>query len=34
MIPTSCRIFPRIDDGQALSEPLLVSVDVNQITFA
>jgi len=34
MIPTSHRIFPRQPDGQALSEPLLVSIDVSEIAFA
>jgi hypothetical protein len=33
MIPTSHRIFPRQPDGQALSEPLLVSIDVSDIAF-
>jgi hypothetical protein len=33
MIPTSHRIFPRQPDGKALSEPLLVSIDVSEIAF-
>src|SRR3989442_1717893 len=33
MIPTRHRIFPRQPDGQALSEPLLVSIDVSDIAF-
>jgi hypothetical protein len=33
MIPTSHRIFPRQPDGEALSEPLLVSIDVSEIAF-
>jgi hypothetical protein len=33
MIPTSHRIFPRQADGEALSEPLLVSIDVSEIAF-
>ena len=33
MVPTSHRIFPRQPDGQALSEPLLVSIDVSDIAF-
>ncbi|HEY3716162.1 MAG TPA: hypothetical protein VGL39_16670 [Jatrophihabitantaceae bacterium] len=33
MVPTRHRIFPRQDDGQALSEPLLVSIDVSEIAF-
>jgi hypothetical protein len=32
-IPTSHRIFPRQPDGQALSEPLLVSIDLSEISF-
>ena len=33
MIPTSHRIFPRQPDGHALSEPLLVSIDVSEIAL-
>jgi hypothetical protein len=33
MVPTTHRIFPRQPDGQALSEPLLVSIDVSEIAF-
>ena len=33
MVPTSHRIFPRQPEGQALSEPLLVSIDVSEIAF-
>jgi hypothetical protein len=33
MVPTTHRIFPRRPDGQALSEPLLVSIDVSEIAF-
>jgi hypothetical protein len=33
MIPTRHRIFPRQPDGQALREPLLVSIDVSDIAF-
>jgi hypothetical protein len=33
MIPTSHRIFPRQPDGQVLSEPLLVSIDLSEIAF-
>jgi hypothetical protein len=33
MVPTSHRIFPRQPDGQSLSEPLLVSIDVNEVAF-
>jgi hypothetical protein len=33
MVPTRHRIFPRQPDGQSLSEPLLVSIDVSEITF-
>ena len=34
MIPTGHRIFPRMPEGQALTEPLLVSIDLSEITFA
>ena len=34
MIPTGHRIFPRTPEGQALTEPLLVSIDLSEITFA
>jgi hypothetical protein len=33
VVPTSHRIFPRQPDGQALREPLLVSIDVSDIAF-
>jgi hypothetical protein len=33
MVPTTHRIFPRQPDGQALSEPLLVSIDISEIAF-
>jgi hypothetical protein len=33
MVPTTHRIFPRQPDGQALSEPLLVVIDVSEIAF-
>jgi hypothetical protein len=33
MIPTKHRIFPRSPDGQALSEPLMVSIDISEIAF-
>ena len=33
MVPTSHRIFPRTPDGQMLSEPLLVSIDLSEVTF-
>ena len=33
MVPTSHRIFPRTPDGQVLSEPLLVSIDLSEVTF-
>jgi hypothetical protein len=33
MVPTRHRIFPRQPDGQSLSEPLLVSIDVSEIAF-
>ncbi len=34
MIPAMHRIFPPAEDGQALSDPLLVSIDVSQVAFA
>jgi hypothetical protein len=33
MVPTSHRIFPRIADGQAVPEPLVVSIDLSDIAF-
>jgi hypothetical protein len=33
MIPTKHRIFPRGPDNQALTEPLLVSIDLSEIAF-
>jgi hypothetical protein len=33
MVPTRHRIFPRGPDDEALSEPLLVSIDVSEIAF-
>jgi hypothetical protein len=30
---TKLRIWPRAADGQALSEPLLVSIDVSDVAF-
>ena len=33
MVPTKHRIFPRAQDGRALGEPLIVSIDVNEIAF-
>jgi hypothetical protein len=33
MVPTKHRIFPRAQDGQALGEPLIVSIDVSEIAF-
>jgi hypothetical protein len=34
MVPTKHRIFPRAPDGQALAEPLIVSIDVSELAFA
>nr|WSY53609.1 hypothetical protein OG999_28190 [Streptomyces sp. NBC_00886] len=34
MLPTKHLIFPRTPEGQALTEPLLVSIDLSEITFA
>jgi hypothetical protein len=34
MVPTKHRIFPRAPDGQALEEPLLVSIDLSEISFS
>jgi hypothetical protein len=33
MIPTNRRIFPRQPDGQAMSEPLVVSIDLSDIVL-
>jgi len=33
-IPTRRRIFPRQEDGQAMSEPLVVSIDLDDIHLA
>ena len=33
MVPARHRIFPRSPDGQALSEPLVISIDVSEIAF-
>jgi hypothetical protein len=33
MVPAKHRIFPRTPDGQALSEPLMVSIDVSDVAF-
>jgi hypothetical protein len=32
-LPTKHRIFPRTPDGQSLDEPLIVSIDLSEITF-
>lgn len=32
-VPTKHRIFPRDADGQALADPLVVSIDVSEIAF-
>jgi len=34
MVPAKHRIFPRGPDGQALGEPLVVSIDVSEVAFA
>ena len=34
MVPTKHRILPRAADGRALSEPLLVSIDVSGAAFS
>ena len=34
MLPAGHRILPRTPDGRALTEPLLISVDLSEITFA
>jgi hypothetical protein len=34
MVPTGHRIFLRTPEGQALTEPLPVSIDLSEITFA
>jgi hypothetical protein len=33
MVPTRHRIFPRQPDGQSLNEPLLVAIDLSEISF-
>jgi hypothetical protein len=33
MVPAKHRIYPRSPDGQALSEPLVVSIDLSEIAF-
>ncbi|MER6202202.1 hypothetical protein ABT234_33145 [Streptomyces sp. NPDC001586] len=33
-LPTERRILPRTPEGQALAEPLLVSIDLSDLTFA
>ncbi|MFF3860039.1 hypothetical protein [Streptomyces sp. NPDC002209] len=33
-LPTEHRILPRTPEGQALAEPVLVSIDLSDITFA
>ena len=33
MVPTKHRIYPRAPDGQALDEPLLVAIDLSEISF-
>ena len=30
---TKHRIFPRTPDGESLAEPLIVSIDLNEISF-
>jgi hypothetical protein len=32
-LPTEHRIFPRSPDGQSLPEPLVVSIDVSEVSF-
>jgi hypothetical protein len=34
MLPAGHRILPRTPEGQALTEPLLISIDLSEITFA
>jgi len=34
MLPTGHRILPRTPEGQALTEPLLISIELSEITFA
>ncbi len=33
MVPTKHRIYPRTPEGQALKEPLLISIDVSEVAF-
>jgi hypothetical protein len=32
-LPTRHRVFPRNPDGQSLTEPLVVSIDLSEIAF-
>jgi hypothetical protein len=34
MLPTEHRIFVRTPEGQGLPEPLLVSIDLSEVTFS
>jgi hypothetical protein len=34
VIPAKHRIFSRAPDGQAIAEPLIVSIDVSEVAFA
>jgi hypothetical protein len=34
MFPTRRRVFPRLPDGKAMAEPLLVSIDLSNIVLA
>jgi hypothetical protein len=34
MFPTERRIYPRLPDGSSLSEPLVVSIDLSDISLA
>ena len=34
MFPTRRRVFPRLPDGQAMAEPLLVSIDLSNIVLS
>jgi hypothetical protein len=33
LVPTKHKILPRTPDGQSLAEPLIVSIDLSDITF-
>jgi hypothetical protein len=34
MVPTRRRVLPRASDGQSLAEPLIISIELSEITFS